>query len=102
MGDALPPPAVFDGEDEYYSAVRSVLLTALVLLATHISALVYTRRSTPDDEVRGSARKRAGAPQLQAIPLKLEPWRSPGSTAPPCTCRVATACRCCSARSPTG
>jgi len=58
MADVLPALPVFDvadGEDEYYSAVRSVLLTALVLLATHIGALVYTRRSTPDDEVCGFA-----------------------------------------------
>jgi hypothetical protein len=63
MEDALPPAA--DGEDEYYSAVRSVLLTVLVLLATHIGALVYTRRSTPDDEVCGFARQRRAPKRMQ-------------------------------------
>ena len=60
-----------DGEDEYYSAVRLVLLGALLLLATHLSALVYTRRSLAETDPDEVSAVQLRQPLLYACPVHL-------------------------------
>jgi len=69
-----------DHEDEYYSSVRLVLLTALLLLATHVGALLYTRWSLgidPDEVCRDTVAS-AGAHAVRPA------CRTPAALFAPC------------------